>query len=105
MPPTLRPAGAVTRQDRDRERYAVKASRKWYNTTAWRVKRRRQLNAEPLCAMCEAKGMVVEASVADHVVPHREDRERFWHGKLQSLCASCHSSAKQADEKAGHRFM
>lgn len=43
-------------------------------------------------------GQTVTASVADHVVPHRGDRELFFHGVLQSLCGSCHSAHKQAQE-------
>jgi 5-methylcytosine-specific restriction endonuclease McrA len=50
--------------------------------------------------MHKAKGQAVRASVADHKVPHRGDAELFWKGELQSLCAHCHSSAKQREEKA-----
>lgn len=102
-PPTLRPAGAWSRAGYDRQRYQAKPSRKWYNSTAWRKRRKAQLDAEPLCRMCDAGGYVTEATVADHVEPHREDHDRFWHGPLQSLCASCHSSAKQMEEQAAPR--
>lgn len=53
--------------------------------------------------MCVARGRHVAASVADHVEPHREDFRRFWKGELQSLCASCHSSTKQAEERVEER--
>ena len=49
-----------------------------------------------------AKGMVVPAEVADHVVPHRGNEQLFWFGKLQSLCWSCHSSNKQLLERRGY---
>jgi hypothetical protein len=48
--------------------------------------------------MCQAQGLCVAASVADHVTPHRGDPQLFWHGRLQSLCASHHSRDKQLEE-------
>ena len=75
-----------------------------YNLAAWRGpngRRARQLRDEPLCRMCAASGIVEAATTADHVAPHRGDREAFLHGELQSLCASCHSSLKQREEALG----
>ena len=70
-----------------------------YCTAAWRQLRLAQLRAEPLCRMCEALGQLVAASVADHVKPHRGDMTLFLDPEnLQSLCARCHSSHKQAQE-------
>lgn len=43
-------------------------------------------------------GYVREATVADHVKPHRFDPVEFWHGELQSLCAPCHDTHKQREE-------
>jgi len=48
--------------------------------------------------MCEAKGLPVPATVADHVTPHQGDRNAFWFGALQSLCSTCHSSTKKREE-------
>lgn len=69
-----------------------------YRTARWLQKRAQQLAEEPLCRMCKGLGKVVAASVADHVVPHRENEDLFWDGELQSLCATCHSRHKQAQE-------
>ena len=44
---------------------------------------------------------MVPATVCDHVLPHRGDEHLFWNGAVQSLCARCHNSAKQAEEAAG----
>lgn len=93
-----RVVGAGLARGYDDERRQVKASRQWYNSKAWRQRRAMQLACEPLCAMHLEAGEVVEATVADHIEPHREDWERFWHGPLQSLCAGCHSGAKQREE-------
>ena len=95
---------AVVRAQYDQARRAVKLSRGWYGLTRWRRRRAAQLKAHPLCVMCKAAGLVVIATVADHVVPHREDADRFWNGKLQSLCAKCHSSDKQREEHRGRGF-
>lgn len=70
-----------------------------YGTARWQRLRRAQLNAEPLCAMCLQCDDVTEATVADHIKPHRGDETLFWDAdNLQSLCASCHSRHKQREE-------
>ncbi|OPY74936.1 MAG: HNH endonuclease [Syntrophorhabdus sp. PtaU1.Bin153] len=77
-------------------------SHPWYHTSRWRKRRARQIVEHPLCAMCEQQGRVTAATIADHVVPHRGDAEKFWNGELQSLCATCHSARKQMQEKHGY---
>ena len=73
-----------------------------YDTRRWKRARRLFLAAHPLCVMCTAAGRTSLATVTDHVVPHKGDAELFWDPEnLQSLCAPCHSGAKQALEKSG----
>jgi 5-methylcytosine-specific restriction endonuclease McrA len=48
------------------------------------------------------RGLVVPATVADHINPHDGDWNRFMLDPLQSLCASCHSSAKAIIDKRGY---
>lgn len=74
---------------------------RWYKSARWRRRRDQQLKAEPLCRYCLDQGKAVPATVADHVEPHRGDAEAFWHGRLQSTCAPCHNSIKQALERTG----
>lgn len=46
--------------------------------------------------------MLVAATVVDHKVPHRGNDELFWNpDNHQPLCAPCHNSAKQREEKSG----
>jgi len=52
--------------------------------------------------MCLRKGLVVPATVADHVIPHHGDQWGFWFGELQSLCASHHSGSKAEQEHLGY---
>ncbi len=72
-----------------------------YNSKAWRARRAAQLRDFPLCRYCELVGAITPATVADHVVPHRGDDDLFFHGPLQSLCATCHNSAKAELERTG----
>jgi 5-methylcytosine-specific restriction enzyme A len=67
---------------------------------SWQKRRAAQLKREPLCAYCLRAGKTVTATVADHITPHRGDPELF-KGPLQSLCATCHSSAKAREEGRG----
>lgn len=73
----------------------------WYGTARWQSRRRAQLQAEPICWMCEDEGITTAATVADHDPPHKGDEEIFWTGRLRSLCAHHHNSAKQRIEKGG----
>lgn len=54
--------------------------------------RRRRLNAEPLCRMCKAKGIVRVATVVDHIKPLAlggTDDD----ANCRSLCEPCHVDA------------
>jgi 5-methylcytosine-specific restriction enzyme A len=73
-----------------------------YHTKRWERIRRLQLQKEPLCRMCKANGIVREANVADHIVPHRGDPKLFWFGELQSLCPGCHDVGKRQVERTGY---
>jgi 5-methylcytosine-specific restriction enzyme A len=55
--------------------------------------------------MCLAEGRTTAATVADHVTPHRGGLDLFWHGELQSLCATCDSRFKQSEESGGTKHL
>jgi hypothetical protein len=40
-----------------------------HDKALWHRRARRQLQCEPLCAICLAEGKIVAASIADHVEP------------------------------------
>lgn len=72
-----------------------------YRKQRWRKMRLRQLQKHPLCAFCLEQGRITPANVADHTVPHKGDERLFFdEGNLQSLCASCHNSDKQREERS-----
>lgn len=75
--------------------------KRWYKTSRWQRLRRAHLDSSPVCVMCWAKGIATEATVCDHVEPHRGDEAKFWGGPFQSLCATHHNSDKQRIENGG----
>ncbi len=88
-----------------KQRKAGHASRShdpYYQTREWKVLRRIQLSAEPLCtgpdSYCLGSGRVTPATVADHIIPRNQGGADTL-SNLQSLCASCHNK-KSAKEKA-----
>jgi len=67
--------------------------RERYQSERWRVRRRRWLQAFPLCSNCSSKGLAVPATVVDHVDndESKTDLTRWLFTKrLQSLCRPCH---------------
>ena len=69
----------------------------------WRQARLSYLIRHPQCVMCQQAGRTRQATVVDHVVPHRGDRVLFWDiANWQGLCVSCHNSAKQRIEVRGY---
>jgi hypothetical protein len=74
-----------------------------YNKRRWRDRiSKHQLKIEPMCRLCRAKGLIVPATVADHIEKHGGDQNKFWFGQLQSLCVECHNRAKQQIETRGY---
>lgn len=59
----------------------------------WRKARIGFLRNHPLCVYCFAKGLVIEATVVDHITPHKGVKALFWErGNWQALCKKCHDS-------------
>lgn len=57
----------------------------------WRKARIRYLREHPLCVECLKENRIVEATVVDHIIPHKGDMVLFWNeSNWQSLCKSCH---------------
>lgn len=62
----------------------------------WRTSSKAYLREHPLCEICKRNGKYVQATVVDHIKPHRGDNKLFWDkSNWQSLCKSCH------DKKTG----
>lgn len=82
----------------------------------WQRARETYLHENPLCVDHKKRGRFVQATIVDHIVPHKlgeaiesgdvkliaEARERFWDtDNWQSLCKPCHDSRKQRVERTG----
>ena len=80
----------------------MSSSQPWYGTKRWQIRRKQQLQQQPLCALCLQEHRVTAATVADHVVPHKGDYNLFWHGELQSLCSTHHNATEQRIDKRGY---
>lgn len=72
---------------------------------AWQRYRAGYLTRHPLCVMCQDSGLVVAATVVDHITPHRGDPLLFWdEANHQALCTACHNGRKAREEaQAGLR--
>jgi len=92
----------VKANDRERKaRHDAKrpSARKRGYTREWETAAKIYLTAYPSCRRCGA-----QASVVDHIKPHKGDQGLFWNrANWQSLCTHCHSSAKQAEERRTER--
>lgn len=86
-----------------------------YNSR-WAKAARTFLAGHPLCAMCQAQGWAVAATVVDHIREHRlkqalrsgdkaaiaQAQRLFWDkSNWQGLCKTHHDSTKQRIEKRG----
>jgi hypothetical protein len=67
--------------------WAERPSSTWYNSSIWKKRAKRQLRADPLCAVClaETPERVTVAVIADHCRPWRT-RGEFCFGPLRSVC-------------------
>lgn len=68
----------------------------------WQKARETFLSAHPLCAKCEAKGRVTQATVVNHKVAHRGDWSLFWDSSnWEPLCKPHHDSDAQREDRGG----
>jgi len=101
----MRPVVAYLERQPDQDRAERHPWRAWYGTARWRALAKkiklRDLFTCKRCGLIDGNKRGVEA---DHRIPHRGDPVLFWdEDNLQTLCKSCHSSAKQKEEAAARR--
>lgn len=77
------------------------ASQRGYGSR-WQTARETYLDSHPLCKRCGDAGIVEEATVVDHIIPHKGNQALFWdvEGNWQPLCARCHG-IKSATQDGG----
>ena len=107
--PVVGPRLASAFKDRFEARRVMEHWRRWYNLARWCAEPnglRWQILLRDLftCQMCGVIETDTSQLVADHKTPHRGDPELFWdENNLWCLCAGCHNTVKQAEERAGGR--
>lgn len=81
---------------RKRERTVNKtALQSFYNTPRWKRLRSAKFRDNPLCEICEARGLTSQTQEVHHIVPidpnHPDEDFIFDYDNLLSLCYDCHS--------------
>ena len=85
-------AQAEARQE-DRQRGT--ASERGYGYR-WQQATKGWLRSHPLCVVCSR-----EATLVDHIIPHRGDMTLFWDStNWQSMCDHCHNVKRQRESRA-----
>lgn len=75
----------------------------WYDLAPWRRARKLQLLHQPKCERHLARGKLVFATIVNHRIPHRGNRDLFLDpDNLESVCKDCHDGVIQKEEKRGH---
>lgn len=66
----------------------------------WQVYRARYLQQHPICVEClERSKRIVEATVVDHIQPHRNDPVLMWDpANHRAVCAPCHNRGTAAHD-------
>lgn len=71
---------------------------KIYQTADWRRFRLMYISENPICELCELKGLTVEGKELDHINPIRLGGAMYDVDNVQFLCRSCHAK-KSAGER------
>jgi 5-methylcytosine-specific restriction enzyme A len=90
----------VSTGDPDSWRYGRTAAQRGYDAK-WRKARLTYLSRPDnvCCRACKALGIYTEATVVDHVIPHRGNTQLFWDtSNWQPLCAPCHDEKTKQGE-------
>ncbi|ALC92070.1 HNH endonuclease [Bacillus sp. FJAT-18017] len=67
----------------------------------WRKTRLGYLKKYPLCVHCQQEEKHIPATVVDHIIPHKGDKQLFWDkNNWQPLCKR-HHDIKTAKEDGG----
>lgn len=75
-----------------------------YNRSKWRKASREFRKENPLCAMCQGKGIVKASEIVDHIREHKGDEGLFWErSNWQALCRRCHLKKTAEDKRLARR--
>ncbi len=78
----------------------VKGTKEKGYDSRWRKARVRFLMLHPLCVKCLENGRIENATVVDHIKPHRGDPIFFWdQSNWQPLCKRCHDRKTRTQDQ------
>jgi len=80
--------------------YRRERSADLYHTARWTKLSAAFRATHPLCAECQARGIIRPATVVDHIVPYPICADYFFdRSNLQALCSDCNHKKGQRDKK------
>lgn len=86
-------------KQKDRERGT--AHQRGYDAK-WSKARDAFLEANPLCVECRKVGYINPATVVDHIIPHKGDKDLFWdETNWQPLCETHHNIKTATEDRGG----
>ena len=73
----------------------------FYNSKRWRALRNYFIQKNPICKICQSKGIIKGAQCVDHIKALTIGGSQVDINNLQSLCNSCHAkkSSREGAEK------
>ncbi|MBK8225393.1 MAG: HNH endonuclease [Candidatus Obscuribacter sp.] len=63
---------------------------RFYNSKTWRNAATVHKMQNPVCKLCEEKGITTPAEITDHITPISKGGSKMDFDNLQSLCRACH---------------
>ena len=75
----------------------------YFDSPRYRRMRKAQLLTNPLCKLCEAKGVITAATEVDHITPRHKGGAIFDFANMQSLCHECHKEKTRAENSTSPR--
>ena len=87
-----------------REGYKRVRSASEYHTAKWTRMSKAFREANPLCVMCEKKGVITPADVVDHITPYPVCKDFFDSSNWQSLCNRHNAEKGNKDKKVINEY-
>jgi len=80
-----------------------KAFSKWYNTSRWKKLRAYKIMQNPLCELCQVKGITKQTEEVHHIkhinIDHPDPDTIFSYENLMSVCKTCHCAIHNANKR------
>lgn len=93
------PWDSKSRRAKNDGKYVRERSADPYHTYRWTALSRAFRASHPLCAECQRKGIIREATCVDHIIPWPICADRFFdRSNLQSLCDDCNQAKGNRDK-------